>query len=123
MSLNQLINRLPLKQIQHHNPQPRRLRRTSIRHLRIRRRRARIRPIARLPHNIQDGVLEQGDAKLVREDVEADEAIISRVRAIQVLVVERMGVEPLDEVLEVVDAGFGQGACGGGGFAEVVRWV
>jgi hypothetical protein len=27
--------------------------------------------------------------------------------AVQVLVIERVGVEPLDEILEIVDAGFG----------------
>jgi hypothetical protein len=107
MPLNQPIHRLPLKQIQHQNPQPGPLHRCPKHHSRIRRRRTRVRPITRRAHHVQDLILQQRDPQLVRQDVQPNQTIISGMGAVQVLVIERVGVEPLDEILEIVDAGFG----------------
>ena len=74
------------------------------------RRGAAVRPIRHHGQFIHDLVFQRRDLQLVRKSIQPDQLEVSRVRAAEILVVERARVKPLDEVLEVfrVDRGKGE---------------
>lgn len=123
VSFNQFIDRLPLKQVEHHRPELRGLRCASIRHLRICRCGTRIGPVTDSSHRVENGVLEQRHPELVCEDIQSDKPIIGRMRAVEVLMIQGVGVKPLNEIFKVVHTCFRQGARRRSGFFEAIRRI
>ncbi len=107
MRLNQLIRLLPREQIHHQLPQPAPLPHAVLAEHRPRiiRRGHAISAVRDASHHIHDTVLTpRDDLQLVRQQPQTDEAEVSRVIAVELLVVERARVDPLHQVLEVAGA-------------------
>lgn len=120
-----MICLLPRKQIHHQPPQPRPLPNPILpKHSPgIIRRRHTIALIRDLRHHIHNRVLAPFDLQLVRQQPQPNKAEIRRMCAVELFVVERVSIDPLDEVFEVDRAGEREGEAVRCGFAEAVGWV
>lgn len=125
MRLDQLIRLLPREQVHHQLPQAAPLPDPFLAEdgPRVVGRGHAVGAVRHPGHHVDDAVLAALDLQLVRQQPQPDQPEVGRVVAVELLVVERAGVDPLHEVLEVARARGRQVHRGRVGLAEGVRRV